>query len=564
VFRFSTASDTFAALVSAITALSQASFDLISFDLSCLKMRQSCTNAVNAFWRRLCSKELTNKGRSMMKSQTLISQTILVIMMISPSVHAGMAQDHDATPKPEQVYTEVTETVDTYAGDNWNNKTDQKIKPGERLEVLQWHRGGLWNSYSLVKIPSTGKTFWILKDKLSQDTGVLTRGRISKNDPVADPSKLRAEQIVPIIPPLETPIKAKPRPKPVIAPVVVNETPKVEEPRAQPTQVVSALPGTVVVNTPARPEDVQNLLEDQRRAKASEETLAKYKPGIAIPDWATKKSDQSRIPAKVQTVAAPVAADAPLKCPEGQVPHAGSDSAKAHCHPDVKVVAKVDPTKKADPEKKSADKCQNWASPMRGKHNLTDCIGAVRSASGNVVTRRHAGVDLGNGQQANTKIFSVAPGKIIQAGWMGGYGCVIQVQHDSCPSSIRAYSSLKTKKCISFYAHLQTERGGKCPAANKIGEKVNSCSSMAIMGGTGGNYPKHLHFEMRIKENASLRLNPMVALGPELKAAASNPGRCSATETWLAATPGGSATAYTNGRTAQDTYRGRSVKGRAN
>lgn len=225
---------------------------------------------------------------------------------------------------------------------------------------------------------------------------------------------------------------------------------------------------------------------------------------------------------------------------DGKLCHSGADGAGYHCHdavtpldkPKRDEAAEQAATKAADDKAKaSGNKCENWQSPMRGTHRITDCLGSARDGS-----RRHAGVDLGNGQQSNTAIYSVAPGKVIQAGWMGGYGCVIQVQHDKCPGPIQAYPNFASDKCVSFYAHLQTTGGGKCPMAGKAGTTVNSCTRIGTMGGTGGNYAKHLHFEMRLRKQSGVRLNPLVALGKEIRGASTTPGACKGSDGWLAAT----------------------------
>lgn len=225
---------------------------------------------------------------------------------------------------------------------------------------------------------------------------------------------------------------------------------------------------------------------------------------------------------------------------EGKVCHSGGDQSDYHCHDGVTELEKPKRDTKAEEAAAKAaeassggDTCSQWKSPMRGNHRMTDCIGASRPRG-----RKHAGIDLGNGQQPNTPIYSVGKGKVIQAGWMGGYGCVVQIQHDECPGPIQAYPNFNSDKCVSFYAHLQPAGGKKCPMVGKAGTQVNSCTKIGIMGGSGGNYAKHLHFEMRLKKQSGVRINPMVALGKEIRGAATNgsSNMCKGTESWLAAT----------------------------
>ncbi len=239
--------------------------------------------------------------------------------------------------------------------------------------------------------------------------------------------------------------------------------------------------------------------------------------------------------------------------PAGKICHSGQDGQSYHCHDSIADLEKPKRDKKAEEiaakaaeaKNKSGDSCSKWKSPMRGSHRISDCLGSSRmkrDRNGNVVSnRRHAGVDLGNGQQPNTGIFAAGSGKIIQAGWSKGYGCVIQIQHDECPGPIQAYPNFASDKCVSFYAHLQ-QKGNACPMARQVGKQVTSCNQIGIMGGTGGNYAKHLHFEMRLKNQSGVRLNPLVALGKEIRGASNSPGACQSSDGWLAATSQGQKT----------------------
>ncbi|GAW93103.1 peptidase M23 [Calderihabitans maritimus] len=87
----------------------------------------------------------------------------------------------------------------------------------------------------------------------------------------------------------------------------------------------------------------------------------------------------------------------------------------------------------------------------------------------------HAGVDIaasyGNG------VYAYAEGKVVYAGWAGGYGKVIFIDHGN---------GLETR-----YAHLSR-------IYVKVGEKVRAGQRIGAVGSTGRSTGPHLHFEVRV------------------------------------------------------------------
>lgn len=208
-----------------------------------------------------------------------------------------------------------------------------------------------------------------------------------------------------------------------------------------------------------------------------------------------------------------------------------------HCHEATTIIQKPIAVRSEAPASDEPKTCNDWNSPIHDKYRVTDCIGSRRSAN-----RNHAGVDMaGRSPGMQPKIYSVGPGKIMRAGWMGGYGCTIWVQHENCPSGLQDYKNFAKDRCISFYAHLATEGNGKCPGSSRIGSSVNSCSAIAKMGGTGGSYPIHLHFEFRVPTRPNIRINPIVALTEIANNKNNMTGQkaCHRSRTWLAASAGG-------------------------
>lgn len=100
--------------------------------------------------------------------------------------------------------------------------------------------------------------------------------------------------------------------------------------------------------------------------------------------------------------------------------------------------------------------------------------------------KHHNGVDLS--AKAGSAIRSVAPGVVIFAGAVGGYGKLIVVQHDS--------------SVTTHYGHCQK-------ILAKVGERVLSGQVIALVGSTGISTGPHLHFELRVKGKP---LNPEVLL----------------------------------------------------
>lgn len=181
--------------------------------------------------------------------------------------------------------------------------------------------------------------------------------------------------------------------------------------------------------------------------------------------------------------------------------------------PKPPVAAKAQP---ANPAPK-CDPTREWQSPLRSQYRVTSCIGNERGGD-----RLHAGLDIAGGKagERGAPIMAVASGHVIRSGFAQGYGCLVIVQHDTCPKQTgKLYS---TQRCTTRYAHMQTKtvrqngRNIKICDVPEEGTRVTSCSRVGGMSGTGSSgratdYPSHLHFEMR-DDSESVVFNPLVAL----------------------------------------------------
>ena len=89
--------------------------------------------------------------------------------------------------------------------------------------------------------------------------------------------------------------------------------------------------------------------------------------------------------------------------------------------------------------------------------------------------RHHDGIDLA--APARTPIFAVKSGTIVSAGWSGGYGYTVRIDHHDGWSSLYAH----------MRAHPPVSRGQQVSQGQRIGE----------VGSTGVSTGDHLHLEIR-------------------------------------------------------------------
>ncbi len=97
--------------------------------------------------------------------------------------------------------------------------------------------------------------------------------------------------------------------------------------------------------------------------------------------------------------------------------------------------------------------------------------------------RPHLGVDFG--AKRGTPLLAVSDGKIIYAGWMGGYGKVVKIKHSN--------------GFVSLYAHQSRIRV-------KRGQRVRRGQIIGYVGSTGRSTGPHLHFGL-YKNNRAI--NPL-------------------------------------------------------
>jgi murein DD-endopeptidase MepM/ murein hydrolase activator NlpD len=89
--------------------------------------------------------------------------------------------------------------------------------------------------------------------------------------------------------------------------------------------------------------------------------------------------------------------------------------------------------------------------------------------------RMHEGIDISAG--TGTPIAAAAAGTVISAGWMGGYGNLVVIDHGG--------------GLATAYAHLSGFGVGS-------GQSVGQGQVIGYVGCTGHCYGPHVHFEVRV------------------------------------------------------------------
>jgi murein DD-endopeptidase MepM/ murein hydrolase activator NlpD len=105
--------------------------------------------------------------------------------------------------------------------------------------------------------------------------------------------------------------------------------------------------------------------------------------------------------------------------------------------------------------------------------------GPVTSGFGSRWGRMHEGVDIAVGE--GTPVHAAAAGTVIYAGWMGGYGNLVVVDHGNGLSTAYAHNS---------------------SLSVSVGQSVAAGELVSYSGNTGNSTGPHVHFEVRVNGSA--------------------------------------------------------------
>ena len=89
----------------------------------------------------------------------------------------------------------------------------------------------------------------------------------------------------------------------------------------------------------------------------------------------------------------------------------------------------------------------------------------------------HTGVDFR--ETPGASVFATGPGKVVAAGWSGGYGLMVEIDHGN---------GISTR-----YAHLSSVRVQE-------GESISAQQVIGRVGSTGRSTGPHLHYEVRVDD----------------------------------------------------------------
>lgn len=125
---------------------------------------------------------------------------------------------------------------------------------------------------------------------------------------------------------------------------------------------------------------------------------------------------------------------------------------------------------------------KNGTAVYRGQAGGLSSAGFIWPVQGSIVSpfgprwgRMHEGIDIAIG--AGNPIIAAAPGVVTHAGWMGGYGNMVVVQHAG--------------NLATGYAH-------QSQINVRAGQLVQQGQVLGLVGCTGHCYGDHLHFEVYI------------------------------------------------------------------
>ena len=114
--------------------------------------------------------------------------------------------------------------------------------------------------------------------------------------------------------------------------------------------------------------------------------------------------------------------------------------------------------------------------PVKGSISSTY---GFRSSPGGIGSTYHEGIDIAS--DYGVPVEATASGTVTQAGWMDGYGYLVEIKHDG---------------------DIVTRYGHNSALLVSVGQQVEQGTVIALVGSTGNSTGPHCHYEVRIHGDA--------------------------------------------------------------
>ncbi len=124
-----------------------------------------------------------------------------------------------------------------------------------------------------------------------------------------------------------------------------------------------------------------------------------------------------------------------------------------------------------------------WDFPLKSGYSLTSHFGEARSYE------HHPGIDLA--VPTGTPIYAAQSGKVVTAGWYGGYGNAVVIYHGNGLTSVYGHNS---------------------QVLVNSGDYVERGQLIAKAGSTGWSTGSHLHFEVRNASGSPISPGPYIGI----------------------------------------------------
>lgn len=114
--------------------------------------------------------------------------------------------------------------------------------------------------------------------------------------------------------------------------------------------------------------------------------------------------------------------------------------------------------------------------PVKGSVSSTY---GFRSSPGGIGSTYHEGIDIAS--DYGVPVEATASGTVTQAGWVDGYGYLVEIKHDG---------------------GITTRYGHNSALLVSVGQQVEQGTAIALVGSTGNSTGPHCHYEVRIHGDA--------------------------------------------------------------